>query len=196
VDHDARLTVLGSLNMDISVTVPALPGPGATVLGGAAAFAPGGKGANQAVAAARLGAASGIGVRMVGCVGDDDFGRALRAALVAEHVDDTCVRTVPSTPSGIAMITVDKDGENMITVAPGANREVGPEEVAAAGGGAAATAGGGTAATGGGAAAARPVRAGAGAAHVLVISAEVPCPRSPPPSTPRSTRAPAGSSGR
>ena len=80
MDLLARLTVLGSLNMDISVTVPTLPGPGATVLGGAAAFAPGGKGANQAVAAARLGAA-GSGVRMVGCVGDDDFGRALRAAL-------------------------------------------------------------------------------------------------------------------
>jgi ribokinase len=151
VDLGARLTVLGSLNMDISVTVAALPGPGATVLGGAAAFAPGGKGANQAVAAARLGAASGIGVRMVGCVGDDDFGRALRAALVAEGVDDSCVRTVPGVPSGIAMITVDRDGENMITVAPGANREVGAAEVAA-------------------------TREGAGPRHVLVISAEVPVP--------------------
>src|SRR5580692_4033968 len=133
--------------MDISVMVAALPGPGATVLGGAAAFAPGGKGANQAVAAARLGAASGIAVRMVGCVGDDDFGRALRAALVAEAVDDASVRTVPGVPSGIAMITVDHAGENMITVAPGANREVGAAEVAAT-----------------------------GAAHVLVISAEVPVP--------------------
>ena len=136
MDYGARLTVLGSLNMDISVTVPDLPGPGATVLGGAAAFAPGGKGANQAVAAARLGAASGIGVRMVGCVGDDDFGRALRAALVAEGVDDASVRTVPGVPSGIAMITVDRSGENMITVAPGANREVGAAEVAATGEGA------------------------------------------------------------
>ena len=62
-----RVTVLGSLNMDISVTVPRLPGPGATVLGSAAVFTPGGKGANQAVAAARLGAE----VRMAGCVGDD-----------------------------------------------------------------------------------------------------------------------------
>ena len=110
VDLGAQLTVLGSLNMDISVTVPALPGPGATVLGGAAAFAPGGKGANQAVAAARLGAPSGIGVRMVGCVGGDDFGRALRAALVAEGVDDTALRTVPGVPTGIAMITVDQAG--------------------------------------------------------------------------------------
>jgi ribokinase len=79
VDLDARLTVLGSLNMDISVTVPALPGPGATVLGGPAAFAPGGKGANQAVAAARLGRPAGLRVRMVGCVGDDDFGRGPRS---------------------------------------------------------------------------------------------------------------------
>ena len=66
-----RVTVLGSLNMDISVTVPRLPEPGATVLGSAARFTPGGKGANQAVAAARLGA----DVRMAGCVGGDDFGR-------------------------------------------------------------------------------------------------------------------------
>jgi ribokinase len=163
VSLDARLTVLGSLNMDISVTVAALPGPGATVLGGAASFAPGGKGANQAVAAARLGAASGIAVRMVGCVGGDDFGRALRAALVAEGVDDTSVRTVPGVPTGIAMITVDSDGENMITVAPGANREVGEVEVTAT----AERAGDGQ---GGGAIAASTP------AHVLVISAEVPVP--------------------
>jgi ribokinase len=122
----ARLTVLGSLNMDISVTVPRLPAPGVTVLGGGATFAPGGKGANQAVAAARLGAS----VRMVGCVGDDDFGRALRAALRAEGVGDG-VRTVPGVPTGLAMITVDEAGENIITVAPGANREVGAAEIAA-----------------------------------------------------------------
>jgi ribokinase len=145
VDLDARLTVLGSLNMDISVTVPALPGPGATVLGGSAAFAPGGKGANQAVAAARLAGPAGPAVRMVGCVGDDDFGRALRSALAAEGVDDQAVRTVSAAPTGIAMITVDQAGENTITVAPGANREVGEAEVAAA-----------------------------GAAGVLVISAEIP----------------------
>ncbi len=131
MDLDARLTVLGSLNMDISVTVPALPGPGETVLGGAASFAPGGKGANQAVAAARLGAPAGLRVRMVGCVGDDDFGRALRAALAADGVDDRAVRSVPGTPTGIAMITVDRAGENIITVAPGANREVGEDETAA-----------------------------------------------------------------
>jgi ribokinase len=156
VDLDARLTVLGSLNMDISVTVPSLPGPGATVLGGPAAFAPGGKGANQAVAAARLGAEANVAVRMVGCVGDDDFGRALRAALTAEGIDDRAVRTTPEAPTGIAMITVDEAGENIITVAPGANHEVGAPEIAVIRQSAAA--------------------AGPGSANVLVISAEVPVP--------------------
>ena len=78
-----RITVLGSLNMDISVTVLRLAGPGETVLGSAARLQPGGKGANQAVAAARLGAS----VRMAGCCGDDDFGRTLRSALEAAGVD-------------------------------------------------------------------------------------------------------------
>jgi ribokinase len=146
VNRDVRLTVLGSLNMDISVAVTALPKPGETVLGGGAAFAPGGKGANQAVAAARLGSGAGVAVRMIGCVGDDDFGRTLRAALTAEGVGDEAVRTVTGTPTGIAMITVDQDGENIITVAPGANRELGPAETAAV------------------------------AADVLVISAEIPVP--------------------
>jgi len=122
-----QVTVLGSLNMDISVTVPRLPGPGATVLGSAARFTPGGKGANQAVAAARLGA----GVRMVGCVGDDDFGRRLLAALRAEGIDADAVRTLSSVPTGLAMIAVDEAGENLIVVAPGANHEVGPQDVAA-----------------------------------------------------------------
>ena len=123
-----QVTVLGSLNMDISVTVPRLPEPGATVLGSPARFTPGGKGANQAVAAARLGAA----VRMAGCVGDDDFGRRLLAALRAEGIATEDVRTVPRVPTGLAMISVDPAGENLITVAPGANHEVGAGEVAAA----------------------------------------------------------------
>jgi ribokinase len=121
-----KVTVLGSLNMDISVTVPRLPAPGATVLGSAAQFTPGGKGANQAVAAARLGA----DVRMVGCVGDDDFGRQLLAALRAEGIDADAVRTVTSVPTGLAMIAVDEAGENLIIVAPGANHQVGPADVA------------------------------------------------------------------
>ena len=125
-----RVTVLGSLNMDISVTVPRLPEPGATVLGSAARFTPGGKGANQAVAAARLGA----GVRMAGCVGDDDFGRRLLAALREEGVDHQGVRVTADAPTGLAMISVDHAGENIITVAPGANHEVGEEQVAVAAG--------------------------------------------------------------
>jgi ribokinase len=123
-----QVTVLGSLNMDISVTVPRLPGPGATVLGSAARFTPGGKGANQAVAAARLGA----DVRMVGCVGDDEFGRQLLAALQAEQVNVDAVRVINKVPTGLAMISVDKNGENIITVAPGANHEVSPSDVAVA----------------------------------------------------------------
>jgi ribokinase len=140
-----KVTVLGSLNMDISVTVPRLPGPGATVLGAAAQFTPGGKGANQAVAAARLGA----DVRMVGCVGDDDFGRQLLAALHAEGIDADAVRAVPSAPSGLAMIAVDEAGENLIVVAPGANHQVGPADVA---------------------------KAATSDAGILVLSAEIPAP--------------------
>jgi ribokinase len=123
-----RVTVLGSMNMDISVTVPELPSPGATVLGSAARFAPGGKGGNQAVAAARLGAA----VRMAGCVGQDDFGAQLLQALRAEAVDTSAVRQVPGVASGLALISVDPSGENMITVAAGANESAGQEEVRSA----------------------------------------------------------------
>jgi ribokinase len=128
MENRPRVTVLGSLNMDISVTVPRLPEPGATVLGSAARFTPGGKGANQAVAAARLGA----DVRMAGCVGGDDFGRRLLAALRDEGVAHEGVRVTADAPTGLAMISVDHAGENIITVAPGANHEVGPAEVRAA----------------------------------------------------------------
>ena len=123
-----RITVLGSLNMDISVVVPRLPAPGETVLGSGAVIAPGGKGANQAIAAARLGGT----VRMIGCTGDDEFGRMARSALEAEGVDIGGVRAVPGSATGLALITVDASGENVITVAPGANGQVGGIEVAAA----------------------------------------------------------------
>jgi ribokinase len=123
-----RLTVLGSLNMDISVSVSRLPGPGETILGAGAVIAPGGKGANQAVAAARLGGA----VRMVGCVGADEFAGGITAALAAEDIDHAAVRAVPGCATGLALITVDAAGENMITVAPGANGQAGEHEAAAA----------------------------------------------------------------
>jgi ribokinase len=123
------VTVLGSLNTDISLLVPHLPGPGETVLAAAAAtFGAGGKGANQAVAAARLGAA----VSMVGCCGDDEFGARLRAGLAAEGIGVTGLRAVPGVASGLALITVDPAGENSIAVAAGANGLAGDAEVAAA----------------------------------------------------------------
>ena len=123
------VTVLGSLNTDISLLVPHLPGPGETVLAAAAAtFGAGGKGANQAVAAARLGAA----VRMTGCCGDDEFGARLRAGLVAEGIGVAGLRAVPGVASGLALITVDPAGENSIAVAAGANGLAGDAEVAAA----------------------------------------------------------------
>jgi ribokinase len=123
------VTVLGSLNTDISLLVPHLPGPGETVLASAAAtFGAGGKGANQAVAAARLGA----DVRMVGCCGDDGFGARLQAGLAAEGIGVTGLRAVPGVASGLALITVDPAGENSIAVAAGANGLAGDVEVAAA----------------------------------------------------------------
>ena len=123
------VTVLGSLNTDISLLVPHLPGPGETVLASAAAtFGAGGKGANQAVAAARLGAA----VSMVGCCGDDEFGARLRAGLAAEGISVAGLRAVPGVASGLALITVDQAGENSIAVAAGANGLAGDAEVAAA----------------------------------------------------------------
>jgi ribokinase len=124
-----RVTVLGSLNTDISLPVPRLPGPGETVLATApASIGTGGKGANQAVAAARLGAAT----RMVGCCGEDEFGARLRGALAAEGIDVAGLRSVAGAASGLALITVDPAGENVIAVAPGANALASDAEVAAA----------------------------------------------------------------
>jgi ribokinase len=114
--------------MDISVSVGRLPGPGETILGGQAVIAPGGKGANQAVAAARLGADTA----MAGCVGEDEFGGPILLALAAERIGREGVRRVPGVATGLALITVDAAGENMITVAPGANGECGPAEAHAA----------------------------------------------------------------
>ena len=120
---------MGSLNTDISLLVPHLPRPGETVLSAAGAdVGGGGKGANQAVAAARLGAA----VRMVGCCGADEFGTRLRDGLAAEGIDVSGVRAVAGVTSGLALITVDGSGENAIAVAPGANALAGDPEAAAA----------------------------------------------------------------
>ncbi|MER7893050.1 ribokinase [Micromonospora sp. NPDC094482] len=112
----AHVVVVGSTNLDLVVTTPQLPRPGETVLGENFRTVPGGKGANQAVAAARAGA----GCDFVGAVGDDAFGTQLRASLVGAGVDVRGLRTVPGA-SGVALIAVDRDAENFIVVAPGAN---------------------------------------------------------------------------
>lgn len=122
------ITVVGSANLDVVVPVDRHPRPGETVLGGDHYRAAGGKGANQAVACARLGAAT----RFIGCVGDDDPGRSLHRALTEDHVDTTYLTSLPGTPSGLALIVVDSEGENTIVVSPGANSRLGPEHLAAA----------------------------------------------------------------
>jgi ribokinase len=118
------VVVVGSCNLDLVVEVGHLPAPGETVLGGDVQRRPGGKGANQAVAARRLGAETAF----VGAVGDDDFGAELRDTLRAEHVDLSHLTVVPGA-SGVALIVVDAQAENSITVAPGANRHVSAEAV-------------------------------------------------------------------
>lgn len=120
-----RVIVVGSVNIDIVVRVERLPAPGETVTGGQFARHHGGKGGNQAVAAARLGAATSF----VGAVGTDDHGAAARAALEAEGVDVTELRTLPEQPTGVALILVDAMGENCIAVAGGANLALEPGHI-------------------------------------------------------------------
>jgi ribokinase len=110
------ICVVGSVNMDIGFDVDVLPRPGETVLAAAARSTPGGKGANQAVAAARAGAQ----VQFVGAVGDDSWAAALREHLIANGVGIDGLVTLPG-PSGSAAVVVDSAGENLIVVAPGAN---------------------------------------------------------------------------
>lgn len=112
----ARVVVVGSANLDLVVTAPRLPQPGETVLGDSFRTVPGGKGANQAVAAARAGAACDF----IGAVGEDAFGRQLRGNLAAAGVGVAGLRSVGE-HSGVALIGVDRDAENFILVAPGAN---------------------------------------------------------------------------
>jgi ribokinase len=123
-----RIVVVGSINMDLVSGVSRLPRPGETVTGSDFQEIPGGKGANQAVAAARLGAST----VMLGCVGDDAIGRRLHRSLKENHVEIGTVRTAVGTSSGVALITIDACGENTITVIPGANGQLGPADVVAA----------------------------------------------------------------
>ena len=120
----SKILVIGSLNMDLIVTTTRIPAVGETVLGSDFSSAPGGKGANQAVAAARLGGA----VSMIGCVGDDIFGKSLLENLHYNSVDTSCVKVIEGSPTGVAVIVL-KDGDNSIIVDPGSNYKLTAEMI-------------------------------------------------------------------
>ncbi|HEX6922404.1 MAG TPA: ribokinase [Bacillales bacterium] len=122
----SKITVIGSVNMDLVTKTEKVPKPGETVLGTGFSAEPGGKGANQAVAAARLGA----DVTMIGSVGNDHFGKALIENFQKENIFFTNVEPVTGAASGVAQITV-SNGENSIIVAPGANHTLKPEQLVA-----------------------------------------------------------------
>ncbi len=120
---ESRVTVVGSLSMDFIVRVPRLPRLGETLAGHAFAQAAGGKGSNQAVAAARLGAR----VAMIGCVGADAHGTVLRAGLEAERIDCAALATSETLPTGVALIMVDDLGQNAIAIVAGSNGALTPD---------------------------------------------------------------------
>lgn len=122
------IVVIGSINMDLVCRVLRMPAPGETVLGSDLVTIPGGKGANQAVAAAKLGGE----VHFIGRVGEDDFGQRLLNGLQNHNVNTDHVTVTEGVSSGCAMILVDKKGENSIVVAPGANHKVSPADIDAA----------------------------------------------------------------
>ena len=123
-----KITVIGSLNMDLIVRAPYIPAPGETIIGGKFSTAEGGKGANQAVAAARLGGQ----VTMVGRGGNDTHGQSLLSALRADGIDTEFVWVDSNSHTGVAMITVSDDGENSIVVSPGANHALSPTDIGVA----------------------------------------------------------------
>ena len=124
----ARIVVVGSFNMDLVVRLPVIPKPGETLLGGVFATYPGGKGSNQAVAAARLGGE----VATIGRVGADAFGEQLLAMAQSEGIDTRFVGVDPNAATGVALIQVDARGQNSIAVASGANFTLTSADVAAA----------------------------------------------------------------
>ncbi|MCE1197807.1 MAG: ribokinase [Marinilabiliales bacterium] len=125
---DQSITVVGSTNTDMVIKTSRLPMAGETILGGDFFMNPGGKGANQAVAAARLGGK----VTFVAKTGDDLFGRQAKQLFDSEQIRTDFLFHDPETPSGIALITVDDKAENCIVVAPGANAKLGKEEISCA----------------------------------------------------------------
>jgi ribokinase len=120
----SRIAVVGSINVDLVALCERLPRPGETVTGATLTEAQGGKGANQAVASARLGAS----VTLFGCVGSDDRGRATLAGLAEAGVETGAITRVDG-PTGVALIVVAQGGENQIVVAPGANLELRPDHI-------------------------------------------------------------------
>jgi ribokinase len=122
------VVVVGSLNMDFAVKTKRFPVAGETVLGSDFRMSPGGKGANQAAAAAKLGAGS-VAVRMIGRVGQDLFADHLKASLAGAGVDVSAVHASKSHPTGVAMIAVDEAGQNSIVVASGANGDLAAADV-------------------------------------------------------------------
>jgi ribokinase len=121
-----KVTVVGSVNLDLVATTPSLPRPGETVTDATFERHPGGKGANQALAARRMGA----DVSLIACVGADAEGETATRLLMEAGVDLSQCRRVVDLPTGVALIVVDAAGENQIVVAPGANRELRPGDVA------------------------------------------------------------------
>lgn len=121
-----RVVVLGSINRDLVVSVTEHPRPGETVAGQALREFPGGKGANQAVAARRAGAETAL----LGAIGKDGFGAAMHEFLAGETIDLSRLRHIDDRPTGIALITLDRHGENSIVVVAGANAALGPADAA------------------------------------------------------------------
>lgn len=122
--NQPKVVVCGSINMDLVVRTPKLPYPGQTLTAHGLDYVSGGKGANQAVALARLGGKVG----MLGAVGSDGFGSTLRANLEQEGIDLEWVSTKPG-PSGVAIVSVDDKSENSIMVIPGANAQLSPDDI-------------------------------------------------------------------
>jgi ribokinase len=122
---NGHIVVVGSLNMDLVVRTPRLPTIGETIIGSDFRTFPGGKGANQAVAAARLGGS----VKMIGRVGSDSFGETLLETVAQARVDTAHILQDPQAATGVAFITVDTNGQNTIVVASGANAKLDPEDI-------------------------------------------------------------------
>ncbi|MDW3647772.1 MAG: ribokinase [Bacteroidia bacterium] len=120
----SKVLVIGSSNVDLIMQIDRLPRPGETITGGVFTQVMGGKGANQAVAAVRAGASTAF----ISCLGNDDFGNSMEAAFKKDGLDISCISRSNSS-SGTALISIDKQGENSISVAPGANFDLSPDDI-------------------------------------------------------------------